>query len=100
MPEEPGGFLYVKMVSQIKQALLSPWGFTRWLRLIVGILFLVQAIYLADVFIGIVSGFLLLQALSNTGCCGVGAPCARPTETKTDEGKDLRFEEVKADKKG
>ncbi|MDN4166009.1 hypothetical protein QWY31_10885 [Cytophagales bacterium LB-30] len=87
------------MVSYIKQALLSPWGFTRWLRLIVGVLFLVQAIYLADVFIGIVAGLLLLQALSNTGCCGVGAPCTRPASPTAEEGKEPQFEEIKADRK-
>lgn len=64
-------------MNTIKQTLFTNWNFMRWLRLAIGIYAGVQAIQMHDMFLGLLSGFLLFQSLTNTGCCGAGG-CAVP----------------------
>jgi len=42
----------------------------RWVRLIIGVYFIWQAINTLDSFSAFIGSFFLLQALTNTGCCG------------------------------
>ena len=42
----------------------------RSLRLIIGLVAMVQAIVQKDAVIGVLSAFLLFTALANVGCCG------------------------------
>lgn len=55
------------------------WGVMRWLRLILGLYFAYQAFMSKDSFSGFIASFLLLQAITNTGCCGSGG-CGVPTQ--------------------
>lgn len=64
-------------MNVIKQTLLSKWHFMRWLRLALGIFAAVQAMQVHDIFLALLSGFLLFQAFTNTGCCGAGG-CVIP----------------------
>lgn len=67
----------------------------RWLRLAFGVFFIVQAILIPDTLLGIVGGFFLLTAVTNTGCCGAGS-CAAPVRENTKkEPEDISFEEIK-----
>lgn len=64
-------------MNTIKQTLFSNWHFRRWLRLGIGLYAAVEAIQRHDIFLGLLSAFLLIQAFTNTGCCGAGG-CAVP----------------------
>lgn len=42
----------------------------RGLRLLIGLIALVQSVIQKDITLGIIAGFLLLTAIANIGCCG------------------------------
>ncbi len=75
-------------------AFLSNWNFFRLLRLILGIMMLVQAIMLKDVLLGIAASIFSIMALSNTGCCGVNTCCQSSTPTSKESSKEITYEEV------
>ncbi|HTL80406.1 MAG TPA: hypothetical protein VL651_01810 [Bacteroidia bacterium] len=65
----------------IRQRLFTGWHFMRWIRLGFGLLLTIQTIQTHDMLSGFVAAFFLLQALTNTGCCGVNG-CALPGDGK------------------
>lgn len=73
--------------------LLSGWSLMRWLRLAMGILFAIQAVQFREALAGMVSVFFLVQAITNTGCCGAEGCVAPKSMQKNDE--EVSFEEVK-----
>lgn len=75
------------------QTLLNNWHFMRWLRLVLGLFFMVQAVYFMDPIPGFAGAFFLFQALTNSGCCGVNS-CATPVNNKSNP-KEITFEEIK-----
>lgn len=78
----------------IKQTLFTQWNFMRGLRLAAGAFFIVQGIIMHDAIAGFVGALLLFQALTNTGCCGVGG-CVVPAQSKADEKiTTVEYEEV------
>lgn len=78
------------------QTLLTGWHFLRGLRLVLGFIFLMQAIELRDIITGLIATFFLFQAITNTGCCGANG-CAVPiNKTNLDDIQDITFEEVKS----
>ena len=79
----------------MKQLLFTNWDFTRWLRLVLGVFIAMQAIETKDTLSGVISAFLLFQAATNTGCCGVNN-CAVPT-SKGNQSKieEVDYEEIK-----
>jgi len=83
------------MLQSIKQTLFTQWTLLRWIRLIAGIIFGVQAIQLQDSIAAFVSFLFLFQAATNTGCCGVGG-CSIPSEPKnTTPTHEVEYEEIK-----
>lgn len=76
------------------QTLLTNWHFMRWLRLGLGLMVAYQAIRFHDAMAGVIGAFFLLQAITNTGCCGAGG-CAVPTTTAKNDNGEVEFEEVK-----
>ncbi len=64
----------------IKQTLLTGWNFMRWLRLGLGALMAVQAWQMHDTLSGLLAGFFIFQAVSNTGCCA-NNNCSIPHKT-------------------
>lgn len=79
----------------IRQTLFTGWNLMRWLRLGMGIFFVVQTILLHDTLSGFIAAFLLFQAATNTGCCGVNG-CAVPTTKKNhSKPEKIEFEEIK-----
>lgn len=79
----------------MKATLLSGWHFMRFLRLGMGIIFMIQAVQMQDKLIGVFALIFLYQAIFNKGCCGANA-CAKPTNTvPTEQIEDISFEEVK-----
>lgn len=77
------------------QSLLTGWNFMRFLRLGVGIFIGVQAIQYHDVLSGLIASVFLLQAATNTGCCGASG-CATNNNYNTKNNiQEVEFEEVK-----
>jgi len=56
----------------------------RFLRLAMGIWILGMAIQSHDWSIGLLSGFFILMAVSNTGCCGTNG-CAPPRSRRDNQ---------------
>jgi hypothetical protein len=82
-------------MQTLKQILFTGWNFIRWLRLIAGVVIAVQGIQLHDAVLGFIGGLFALQALTNTGCCGIGG-CAVPArKSPVRDAEDAVFEEVK-----
>ena len=82
-------------METIKQTLFTGWHLMRWLRLIFGIIFVVQAIQTHDMMLGALAGFFLITSITNTGCCG-GGSCAAPIKKDTnDHIEEITFTEVK-----
>jgi len=82
-------------IETIKQTLFTQWTLIRWIRLIAGMFFAVQAVQIHDTIAGLISAMLLVQAFTNTGCCGVSG-CAVPTSTKNSHlSQEVEYEEIK-----
>lgn len=82
-------------METIKQTLFSGWHFMRWLRLVFGIFFIVEAIQMHDLMIGVIAGFFLLTAITNVGCCSQGR-CAVPKRNRKSEySEEIMYEEIK-----
>lgn len=52
------------------KAILNNWTLMRGLRLVLGIIALVQALIQKDITLALLAGFLLLTAIVDIGCCG------------------------------
>lgn len=90
------GLVYkIKLNNMNLQTLLTGWNFMRFVRLGVGIFIGVQAIQYRDVLSGLIASVFLLQAATNTGCCGING-CATNNKYNTkNTTQDVEFEEVK-----
>jgi hypothetical protein len=77
------------------QTLLTGWNFMRFVRLGVGIFIGVQAIQYRDVLSGLIASVFLLQAATNTGCCGISACATNNNFNTKNTTQDVEFEEVK-----
>lgn len=91
-------------MKTIKQALFSNWHFMRWLRLIFGVFFMVQALQMHDWLVGTIAGFFLITAIANVGCCGAGNCAVRIDEHITNdknsstksEPQEIIYEEIES----
>ena len=82
-------------METIKQTLFTGWHLMRWLRLVFGIFFMVQAIQVHDMMIGVIAGFFLVTSITNIGCCGAGN-CATPMRKATEDStEEISYEEIK-----
>ncbi len=82
-----------------KLRILVGWNLVRWLRLLIGAYFAVQAIETLEIFSGIIAAFFLYQAITNTGCCGANA-CAVPiAKNNAKKPKEVELIEVECDEK-
>ena len=82
-------------METIKQILFTNWHFMRWLRLGLGIMIGVQAIQYHQTILFFLSGFLLFQAVTNTGSCGAGSCAASQRKTTNNAIEEIKFEEVR-----
>lgn len=71
------------------------WHFMRWFRLGLGVFIAIQAIQTQDVLVGLISAFLLFQAIANVGCCGAGYATTSKAKGNPEEIEKIEFEEVK-----
>jgi hypothetical protein len=48
---------------------INGWNIIQWIRLMIGLLLVIQAITASNILIWIIAILFLFQALTNTGCC-------------------------------
>lgn len=82
------------MDKRWQQVLFSGWHFMRWVRLVSGTFFLVAAVVWQDGILALAALFLLFQALTAIGCCGVNS-CFVSASKQKQQADDITFEEVK-----
>ena len=74
--------------------ILQGWNFVRVLRLVFGIIILVQGIVQGDYFFALIGLIFAGLSVANIGCCGTQA-CATNIQTKSTQNiKDVSYEEV------
>ena len=87
-------------MSTLKQMVFTKWHLVRLFRLGIGIIMLVVAIQNRDWVIGLLSAFVLYQALTDTGCCG-SQGCYSPKTRKMaytvspSSDETIEYEEIK-----
>ena len=74
------------------KTILNNWSVMRGLRLVIGVIALVQSIIQKDITLGIIAAFLLVTAIANVGCCGSNG-CTVNFNTKKKE-KEILYEEL------
>lgn len=65
----------------MKQILFTNWHSMRWIRLVIGLFFMQQAIQHREIVAGAVAAFFIFQSVFNAGCRLNG--CEVPTLKKT-----------------
>ncbi len=78
----------------MKLLLLQNWNIFRWLRLLMGILIVVQAAIVSDWMFAAAGAVFTLMALFNTGCCTVNS-CPVNSKNKELSAEEVTNEEVK-----
>jgi hypothetical protein len=77
----------------MKQIIMSHWNFMRMLRLILGIVIIVQAVIGKDPLLGILGILFSSMAVFNIGCCGTKG-CQTSDKKTSGIAKDISYEEV------
>lgn len=77
----------------MKETLFQNWNWMRALRLIIGIIIIIQAIMSKDWLWGYAGVFFSAMAILNLGCCGSGT-CYAPIKKDKDSTKAVIYEEV------
>lgn len=86
------------MLNYIKSQVLSQWGFARIIRLVLGIVVLIQGIQATSIMLSVFGGLFILQGLLNAGCCGAngcGVPRYREDINTKGNPKETSYEEIK-----
>ncbi len=84
---------FVLKLINMKEAMLHNWSLFRGVRLILGIIIIVQAVMSKDWIFGMMGLFFTGMALFNQGCCGTGT-CYTPIKKKIDPTKAITYEEL------
>jgi hypothetical protein len=76
-------------------SLFQNWNFIRGLRLLLGVIVLIQSIVTKDILMGGMSAFLIATSVFNFGCCG-SRECGVNTIKKKSKNtiENVDFEEV------
>lgn len=76
----------------MKETILQNWTIIRFLRLLIGIGIIVQAVVLQDLLLGAAGLLFGGMALFNAGCCGTA--CAAPARKSGKPINETSYEEV------
>jgi hypothetical protein len=76
------------------QSIWSNWNFMRFVRLVLGIAIIVQAVIARDWMMGILGTLFTSMPVFNIGCCGVGGCTTPAVKINTESTKDITYEEV------
>ena len=74
------------------KAILNNWSVMRGLRLVIGVIALVQSIIQKEITLGVIAGFLLVTAIANVGCCGSNGCAVNFNNGKKE--KEILYEEL------
>ncbi len=86
------------MLERIKWYVMG-WDFVRLLRLVLGIVIIIQAIGMREWVLGMAGLLIAGMALANIGCCGVGGCSTNFQNRRTiHENQPISYEEVDAKK--
>jgi hypothetical protein len=86
---------FAKALQPVWATLFTGWTLVRWVYLGLGAYLAYGAIAHSDGFSAIFGTFLLMQALTGTGCCGTSG-CATPArKTSSSADQSIEFEEIK-----
>ena len=83
------------MFTSLKQQIFTGWHFMRWLRLGIGVYIAVQAVMMNDTMLGFLSTVFLIQAVTNTGCCGTATCAPNIKQYSKSNTTEIEFEEIK-----
>lgn len=84
------------MTQIVKDRLFTNWHMMRWVALAAGLFFLVQALRFQDLVSGLIGGFFLFQAVTNTGClCGNCTVPVQTSESSDNKIREVEFTEIK-----
>ncbi|MFV0141092.1 hypothetical protein [Empedobacter falsenii] len=75
---------------------LSNWNFMRIIRLVLGIVIIVQGIQAQQWMLVVLGGLFTLMPLFNIGCCSTTGCDTTYRARKTIEKEDITYEEVKS----
>lgn len=76
------------------KTLLQGWNFMRILRLILGVIILIQGIVVAEVLTIILGVLFAGMAVANIGCCGANGCAVNPGNSIKNKTKEISYEEV------
>lgn len=77
----------------MREILFTNWHLMRWIRLVLGLLFVVQALIFHDTVPLVFSALFLFQAFTNTGCCG--SSCVTPVRSaKITDADEVTYEVI------
>jgi hypothetical protein len=76
-----------------KSTILTGWNFMRAIRLILGVIIIVQSIQQQRFSFAILGLLFAGMAVFNVGCCGAGG-CGVPTRKNNNTTTDISYEEV------
>ena len=76
----------------MKQIFLSNWTFFRALRLVIGIIMIIQAVITSEILFGVAGLMITAMAVLNVGCCGTGS-CRVPLKKNIHIAKDNQLGE-------
>jgi hypothetical protein len=76
------------------QSIWNNWNFMRFVRLVLGIAIIVQAVIAKDWTMGILGTLFTSMPVFNIGCCGVGGCTTAAVKSNTESTKDITYEEV------
>ena len=76
----------------MKDLVFSNWSIIRFLRLVIGLVIIIQAVMAGDILFGLAGLLFTGMAVFNAGCCGTRT-CAAPVK-KDSSSKDISYEEV------
>lgn len=71
---------------------IKSWNWMRVIRLVLGIIIIVQGIMMKEWLYMILGGFFTLFAIMNVGCCGTSCNINRK---ENPSGKPISYEEIK-----
>lgn len=74
------------------KAILNNLSIMRGLRLVMGLIALVQSAVQKDITLGIIAGFLLLTAIANISCCGSNGCAVNYSNRKKES--EILYEEL------
>lgn len=76
------------------RSLLTNWNAMRILRLVLGVVVIVQGVNNGEALYFVLGGMLVLMALANAGCCGAGGCAVDTRSNRVKEEKEIVYEEV------